>query len=121
MDLFYWKKCSFWLGCENEKLLISVFNAKKQLSDRNGNLSLQRPSHPRRPRGGQSGREKRRDKSFHGPVRVGTQGLFRLYLKTFVTPFLPARLTAPGSPRMRPSVFSPLSIIKFLFGHHLDI
>ena len=33
-------------------------------------------------------------------VRVGTQGLFRLYLKTFVPPFLPTRLTAPGSPRM---------------------
>ena len=29
-------------------------------------------------------------------MRVGTQGLFRLYLK----PFLPTRLTAPGSPRM---------------------
>ena len=26
--------------------------------------------------------------------------LFRLYLKTFVAPFLPARLTAPRSPRM---------------------
>ena len=36
----------------------------------------------------------------NGPVRVGTQGLFRLCLKTFVEPFLPARLTAPGSPRM---------------------
>ena len=36
----------------------------------------------------------------NGPVRVGTQGLFRLCLKTFVTPFNPARLTAPGSPRM---------------------
>ena len=35
-------------------------------------------------------------------MRVGTQGLFRQYLKTFVTSFLPARLTAPGSPRMRP-------------------
>ena len=34
-------------------------------------------------------------------VRVGTQGLFRPYLKTFVAPFLPTRLTAPGSPRMR--------------------
>ena len=33
-------------------------------------------------------------------VRVGTQGLFRLYLKTFVPPFLPTRLTALGSPRM---------------------
>ena len=62
MDLVYWKKCSFWLGCENEKFLISVFNAKKQLCDRKGNLSLRRPS-----------------------------------------------------------VFSPLLIIKFLSGHHLDI
>ena len=33
-------------------------------------------------------------------VRVGTQGLFCPYLKTFVPPFLPTRLTAPGSPRM---------------------
>ena len=41
--------------------------------------------HPRRPRGSQSGGKKRRDK---------------LCLKTFVAPFLPARLTAPGSPRM---------------------
>ena len=36
----------------------------------------------------------------NGLVRVSTQGLFRLYLKTFVQPFLPTRLTAPGSPRM---------------------
>ena len=34
----------------------------------------------------------------NGSVRVGTQGLFRAYLKTFVAPFLPTRLTAPGSP-----------------------
>ena len=33
-------------------------------------------------------------------VRVGTRGLFRPCLKTFVPPFLPTRLTAPGSPRM---------------------
>ena len=33
-------------------------------------------------------------------VRVGTQGLFHQYLKTFVPPFLLTRLTAPGSPRM---------------------
>ena len=126
--------------------------------------------YPRRPRGGQSGREKRRDESFqeqaekplgtdshrtiskrssecwllvpnrltaspeffswirtrlllsrhrcpvhspslcvqgkiawpfrNGPVRVGTQGLFRPCLKTFVAPFLQVRLTALGSPRM---------------------
>ena len=36
----------------------------------------------------------------NGLVRVGTQWLFRLCLKTFVAPFNPARLTAPGSPRM---------------------
>ena len=29
-------------------------------------------------------------------MRVGTQGLFRPYLKTFVAPFHPAQLTAPG-------------------------
>ena len=50
-------------------------------------------THPRRPRGGQSGWEKRRDKSFQA-----------LCLKTFVAPFLPARLTAPGSPRMHLTV-----------------
>ena len=37
-------------------------------------------------------------------MRVGTQGLFHLYLKTFVALFLPARLTAPGSPRMDSTV-----------------
>ena len=30
------------------------------------------------------------------------KGLFRLCLKTFVAPYLPARMTAPGSPRMLP-------------------
>ena len=40
-------------------------------------------------------------------VRVGTQGLFRLCLKSFAAPFLPSRLTAPGSPRM---IVSKLSI-----------
>ena len=33
-------------------------------------------------------------------MRVGTQGLFRPYLKTFFVPFLPTRLTVPGSLRM---------------------
>ena len=42
-------------------------------------------AHPRRPRGSQSGRGKRRDESFQ--VRAKE-------------PFLPTRLTAPGSPRM---------------------
>ena len=37
-------------------------------------------------------------------VRVGTQGLFCPYLKTFIPPFLPTSLTAPGSPRMPASV-----------------
>ena len=36
-------------------------------------------------------------------VRVGTQGLFRPYLKTFVPPFLPTWLTALESLRMRPA------------------
>ena len=36
----------------------------------------------------------------NGPARVGTQGLFPPCLKTFVAPFFPARLTAPGSLRM---------------------
>ena len=33
-------------------------------------------------------------------MRVGTWGLFRLRMKTFVAHFLPARLTVPGSPGM---------------------
>ena len=33
-------------------------------------------------------------------LTVWYPGLFRLCLKTLVAPFLPARLTAPGSPRM---------------------
>ena len=33
-------------------------------------------------------------------MRVSNQELFRLCLKTFVVPFLPARLAAPGSPRI---------------------
>ena len=53
-------------------------------------------THPRRPRSSQSGREKRRDDSF----QVRAKELFRPYLKTFVPPSLPTRLTAPGSPRM---------------------
>ena len=36
----------------------------------------------------------------NGPVRVGTQELFCPRLKSFVSPFNPAQLTAPGSPRM---------------------
>ena len=36
----------------------------------------------------------------NGPEGVGTQGIFHPYLKIFVPPFLPNRLTAPGSPRM---------------------
>ena len=36
----------------------------------------------------------------NGLVRVSTQGLFHPRLKTFVAPFLPAPLTALGSPRM---------------------
>ena len=59
---------------------------------------------PRRPRGGQSGREKRRGKRFQAqaekPLGTDTQGLFRPCLKTFVAPFNPARLTAPGSSTM---------------------
>ena len=36
----------------------------------------------------------------NGPLRVGSQGLFRRCLKTFVAPLPPTRLTAPVSPRM---------------------
>ena len=46
-------------------------------------------------------------------VRVGTEGLFRLCLKTFVAPFLPARLTAPRSPRMVRIMLSHLLINSF--------
>ena len=44
--------------------------------------------HPWRPRVSQLGREKRRGKSFQA------------CLKSSAAPFLPSRLTAPGSPRM---------------------
>ena len=47
-------------------------------------------------------------------VRVGTQGLFRPYLKTFVPPFLPTRLTCPGSPRMPPPLLSFLHLLRKL-------
>ena len=46
-------------------------------------------------------------------VRVGTEGLFRLCVKTFVAPFLPARLTAPRSPRMVRITLSHLLINSF--------
>ena len=36
----------------------------------------------------------------NGLLRVGTKGLFRPCLKTFLVPFLSTRLTAAGSPRM---------------------
>ena len=52
--------------------------------------------HPRRPRGSQPGRVKKRDECF----QAWAEELFRPCLKTFVAPFLPAWLTAPGSPRM---------------------
>ena len=39
-------------------------------------------------------------------MRVGTQGPFRPYLKTFVAPFLQTRLTAPGSPKMNKGQFT---------------
>ena len=40
------------------------------------------------------------------------KGLFHPYMKTFIPPFLPTRLTAPGSPRM-------YSHTNFWFFHHL--
>ena len=49
----------------------------------------------------------------NGLVRVGTQGLFRPYLKTFVPPFLLTRLTAPGSPRMTLSTKCVLAFVKY--------
>ena len=56
-----------------------------------------------------------------GPVRVGTQGLFRPYLKTFVLPFLSTRLTAPGYPRMIVglchSIFTDQYIFETLIFH----
>ena len=36
----------------------------------------------------------------NGLLRVGTKGLFRPCLKTFLVPFLSTRLTAASSPRM---------------------
>ena len=49
-------------------------------------------------------------------MRVGTQGLFCPYLKTFVTPFFPTRLTAPGSPRMANTILTtvfPSAVVRF--------
>ena len=92
------------------------------------NNSAQVRGHPRRPRGSQSGRVKRRDESFQAwaeePLCTDSPDHFqtikrmlapdwaqkvlviivpnrhRLCLKAFFAPFVPARLTAPGSPRM---------------------
>ena len=58
-------------------------------------FQMRKEPHPGRPRDSQSGRVKRRDESFKA------WRLFRPWLKTFVAPFNPARLTAPGSPRMK--------------------
>ena len=44
-------------------------------------------------------RRKKRDKSFQS-FQAWAEGVFRSCLKTLVAPFLPARLTAAGSPRM---------------------
>ena len=54
----------------------------------------------------------------NGSVRVSTQGLFRRYLKTFVPPFLPTRLTAPGSPRMEPKKLI-IALLASLYGKPL--
>ena len=51
-------------------------------------------------------------------MRVGTQRLFRPYLKTYLPPFLLTRLTAPGSPRIicvSYSVYSILNLLRALF------
>ena len=56
----------------------------------------------------------------NGPVRVGTQGLFRPWLKTFVAPFNPARLTAPGSPRMY-LLTSALKVFQYSFSEAIPI
>ena len=58
-------------------------------------FQMRKEPHPRRPRGSQSGRVKRRDESFQA------WRLFHPWLKTFVAPVNPARLTTPGSPRMK--------------------
>ena len=50
----------------------------------------------------------------NGSVRVGVQDLSRPCLNTFVKPSLPARLTAPGSPRMNTLIFSECTYIQML-------
>ena len=59
-------------------------------------------AHARRPRSSQSGRGEKARRKFSS---TGERALLQLVFKNlFVAPFLPARLTAPGSPRMvRPS------------------
>ena len=54
-------------------------------------------------------------RNLNGLVRVGTQGLFRPCLKTFVAPFSWTRLTAPGSPRMN---FDSFAVERVLFITH---
>ena len=55
----------------------------------------------------------------------GTQGLFHPYFKTFVTPFLPTLLTAPGSPRMAvvydKIIFSVVTVRLFRGSTFLEI
>ena len=58
------------------------------------------------------------------PVRVGTQGLVRLCLKTFVGPFLPAPMTAPGSPSKHKEInyritHFPSSFQSILFSYNI--
>ena len=75
-----WRVAGVWEG---------VFVLIHPRRPRGGQSSLE---HPRRSRGSQPGRVKSRDECF--------QACFRPCLKTFVALFLPAWLTAPGSPRM---------------------
>ena len=57
-------------------------------------------AHSRRPKGSQSGRGEKARRKFSS---AGERALLPLVFKNvFVAPFLPVRLTAPGSPRMVP-------------------
>ena len=109
--------CTFYSGCQLSWRLTSITSIlllRQQITDGSwrvagvweGVFVLIHPrrhrggqsgqEHPRKPRGSRSGWVKRRDNCF----QAWAEELFRPCLKTFVAPFLPAWLTAPGSPRM---------------------
>ena len=75
---------------------LDFFEQKKAMGQLRKKGDAYRITHSRRPRGGGGGVSRA---GLKGATKVFKHGL--MCLKTFVAPFLPARLTAPGSPRIR--------------------